>query len=45
MLGFRVGKCPQAEHFYRGAISLPLFYSLTNDEQDQVVAALSSALA
>lgn len=45
MLGFRVGKCPQAEHFYRGAISLPLFYSMTDDEQDQVVAALSSALA
>jgi len=45
MLGFGVGKCPQAEHFYRGAISLPLFYSMTDAEQDQVVAALSNALA
>lgn len=44
-LGFQAGLCPNAEAYYAGTISLPMFYSLTEDEQDQVVAAVRRALA
>ncbi|MBA5686094.1 UDP-4-amino-4,6-dideoxy-N-acetyl-beta-L-altrosamine transaminase [Rugamonas apoptosis] len=44
-LGFQSGLCPQAESYYAGAISLPLYYALSEAEQDQVVAAVRSALA
>jgi UDP-4-amino-4,6-dideoxy-N-acetyl-beta-L-altrosamine transaminase len=43
-LGFAPGLCPQAERYYQGAISLPMYYSLSDDEQDQVVAAVKQAL-
>lgn len=43
-LGFAPGLCPQAERYYQGAISLPMYYSLSDAEQDQVVAALKQAL-
>ncbi|MGZ5199579.1 MAG: UDP-4-amino-4,6-dideoxy-N-acetyl-beta-L-altrosamine transaminase [Telluria sp.] len=44
-LGFRPGDFPQAEQYYREAISLPLFYELTEEQQDQVVEALREVLA
>jgi UDP-4-amino-4,6-dideoxy-N-acetyl-beta-L-altrosamine transaminase len=43
-LGFRAGDFPEAERYYEQAISLPLFYDLTDAEQDQVIAALRSIL-
>ena len=43
-LGFQPGWCPRAEQYYAGAISLPMYYSLTEAEQDHVVAALRRAL-
>lgn len=43
-LGFRDGQFPEAERYYRQAISLPLFPSLTTSQQDTVVAALKKAL-
>jgi dTDP-4-amino-4,6-dideoxygalactose transaminase len=43
--GFREGDFPQAEQYYREAISLPLFYGLTEGQQDQVVGALREVLA
>lgn len=43
--GFAEGGFPNAERYYSGAISLPMFYSLTDAEQDQVVAAVRRALA
>ncbi|MEX1221982.1 MAG: UDP-4-amino-4,6-dideoxy-N-acetyl-beta-L-altrosamine transaminase [Idiomarina sp.] len=43
-LGFREGDFPAAEHYYSGAISLPLYATLTDAEQQQVVAALRQAL-
>lgn len=43
-LGFRIGQFPEAERFYREAISLPLFPKLNDDEQDRVVEALQAAL-
>lgn len=43
--GFKDGDFPQAEQYYREAISLPMFYALTDHEQDQVVRALHEVLA
>lgn len=44
-LGFRVGDYPQAERYYAEAISLPMYPNLSEQEQDQVVAALVKALS
>jgi UDP-4-amino-4,6-dideoxy-N-acetyl-beta-L-altrosamine transaminase len=43
-LGFRRGDFPQAERFYERAISLPLFYDLTEAQQDQVCETLGELL-
>ena len=39
-LGFGPGDFPEAEQYYREAITLPLFPAMTDEEQDVVVAAL-----
>lgn len=44
-LGFRSGDFPEAEGYYSRAISLPLYYGLSEAEQDFVVATLKQALA
>lgn len=43
-LGFAEGLCPQAEDYYRRTLSLPLFASLDDAQQDRVVEALARAL-
>ncbi|MBD2201239.1 UDP-4-amino-4,6-dideoxy-N-acetyl-beta-L-altrosamine transaminase [Calothrix sp. FACHB-1219] len=43
-LGFSWGDFPQVEKYYQKAISLPLYYSLTQEDQDRVVAALQRIL-
>ena len=43
-LGFRPGDFPESEHYYAGALSLPMYYSLTDADQDRVVAALTEIL-
>jgi UDP-4-amino-4,6-dideoxy-N-acetyl-beta-L-altrosamine transaminase len=43
-LGFGQGHCPNAEAYYAEAISLPMYPSLTNEEQDTVIAAVKDAL-
>jgi|SRR3972149_4029932 len=43
-LGFRVGDFPQAEKYYREAISLPMYYGLTEENQDRVIVALHDIL-
>ena len=43
-MGFRPGDYPRAEQYYREAISIPMHPSLTDEEQDFVVAALREAL-
>ncbi|ATG91332.1 UDP-4-amino-4,6-dideoxy-N-acetyl-beta-L-altrosamine transaminase [Methylomonas koyamae] len=43
-LGFQPGDFPEAERYYRAAISLPLYATLTEANQDRVVAALSEQL-
>ncbi len=42
--GFRLGQFPAAEAYYAGAISIPLFPTLTDAQQDYVVAELKKAL-
>lgn len=42
-LGFRAGYCPVAEQYYAEAMSLPMYPSLTADQQDHVVDALDRA--
>ena len=44
-LGFRDGDFPAAEAYYAGAITLPMFPDLTDEDQDRVVAALKAAIA
>ena len=44
-LGFRQGDFPHAERYYAQAISLPLYYDLSEASQAQVVDALKIALA
>lgn len=43
-LGFEVGYCPQAESYYSEAISLPIYFSLSNEEQDQVINSIVNAI-
>lgn len=44
-MGFKSGDYPQAEQYYREAISIPMHPSLTDEEQDYVVEVLREALA
>ncbi len=44
-MGFKVGDYPQAEQYYAEAISLPMYQTLSDGQQDQVVAALQKVLA
>lgn len=44
-LGFQAGHCPNAEAYYNQAITLPLYFDLTLEQQDQVVEVLRKALA
>lgn len=43
-MGFKPGDFPEAERYYTEAISLPLFPTMREEQQDQVVAALKRAL-
>ncbi len=43
-LGFQWGDFPEAESYYRDAISLPLFHGMTDKQQDRVVAVLKAVL-
>lgn len=43
-MGFEPEDFPQSMAYYREAISLPMFQNLSDEQQDQVVAALGNAL-
>lgn len=43
-MGFKAGCWPAAERYYAEAISLPMYASLTDGQQDEVIAALTVAL-
>jgi len=42
-LGFKKGSCPNAERFYERIISLPIYPSLSNEEQSKVIDSLRKA--
>jgi dTDP-4-amino-4,6-dideoxygalactose transaminase len=43
-LGFKTGDFPEAEQYYRGAITLPLHYGLSDKEQDYVIERLQEII-
>lgn len=43
-LGFKIGDFPEAEKYYEEAISLPLYYGLTKEEQDFIAGKLGELL-
>jgi len=43
-LGYRAGLCPVAERVYDGLLSLPMWYGLSDEDQDRTVAVLRAAL-
>ena len=43
-MGFKEGDFPNAETYYRRAISIPIFYNLSLEEQDEVVTVLKEVL-
>lgn len=43
-LGYKMGSCPNAERLYERIISIPLFYGLTDEEQDRVVEAVKKVV-
>jgi UDP-4-amino-4,6-dideoxy-N-acetyl-beta-L-altrosamine transaminase len=44
-LGFKVDSCPEAENYFLRAISLPIFPSLDERDQNQVIESLKLALS
>lgn len=43
-MGFQTGDFPQAEKYYSEAISLPMFQTMSDAQQDQVVVALQNTI-
>lgn len=43
-LGFTMGTCPNAERLYERIISIPLYYSLTDEQQTQVIEAIKKVI-
>uniref|UniRef100_UPI0025D3D819 DegT/DnrJ/EryC1/StrS family aminotransferase n=1 Tax=Tardiphaga sp. TaxID=1926292 RepID=UPI0025D3D819 len=42
-LGFAAGLCPEAERYYAGAVSIPLYPDMTDTDASTVIAAVRSA--
>jgi UDP-4-amino-4,6-dideoxy-N-acetyl-beta-L-altrosamine transaminase len=42
-MGFKSGYCPEAEQYYREAISIPMYSSLNDDDRDRVIEVLHKA--
>lgn len=43
-LGYRVGTCPNAERLYERMVSIPLYYGLTNEQQDKIIEAVKKVI-
>jgi dTDP-4-amino-4,6-dideoxygalactose transaminase len=42
--GFKQGDFPNSEAYYESALTLPLFSSMTSEQQDEVVTVLKNIL-
>ena len=43
-LGYKMGSCPNAERLYERIISIPLFYSMTDQDADKVIEAVKKVI-
>ena len=43
-LGYKMGSCPNAEKLYERIISIPLFYSMSNEDQESVIDAVQKVV-
>lgn len=43
-LGYRKGICPNAENLYERIISIPLYYSMTDEDQGKVIEAIKKVI-
>lgn len=43
-LGYKMGICPNAERLYGRILSIPLYYSLTDEQQDKVIKAVEKVV-
>ena len=43
-LGYQKGLCPNAEAYYESSMTLPLFYGMTDQDQDDVIQAVKKVL-
>jgi dTDP-4-amino-4,6-dideoxygalactose transaminase len=43
-MGFKTGYCPDAEQYHKEAISIPMYPTMTEAQQDEVVSCLREAL-
>lgn len=44
-LGYPKGLCPNAEAYYESSITLPLFYSMTDEDQQDVISAVKKLIS
>ena len=44
-LGYPAGLCPKAERLYERIISIPLYYSLTDEQVEEVISAVRKICA
>ena len=44
-LGFKKGYCPEAENYYREAISIPIYFSLSDELQKKAIETISKVLS
>jgi dTDP-4-amino-4,6-dideoxygalactose transaminase len=44
-MGFEIGYCPNAERFHRAAISLPIYTTLTGEQQQKIITVLENILS
>ena len=44
-LGYKMGLCPNAEYLYERIISIPLFYSMTDEDQEKVIEAVKKVIS
>ena len=44
-LGYQKGICPNAEKYYEEVMSIPLYYSLTDEDVDDVIRAVKKVVA